>query len=161
MTRDLRERDGLHSADQRFLSNIETHGWAVTKVFGREGDKGPEFAYSCGLFHSYQHPEIIILGLDLDIMHKVINNIGREVKGGSRFEPGNEYQDIFARCGCQFRIVDTSHYRPYLGWAIWFYEADPFPVLQCFWPDHEGHYPWGPACDPGVATLQPPLFKPS
>ena len=32
MSRDLRERDGLHPADQKFLSNVETHGWVVTKA---------------------------------------------------------------------------------------------------------------------------------
>jgi hypothetical protein len=112
------------------------------------------------LFDSYRHPEIVIFGLDLDTMHKIINNIGDKVRVGSLFEPWNEYQDIFARCGCQFRPVDPSYYRDYLGWAIWFYKADPFPVLQCFWPDRQGRYPWDPVCDPGIITSQPLLFEP-
>ncbi len=161
MVRDPGHPDNSHPADQKFLSNIGAHGWVVTKVFQSAGEAGPEFAYSAGLFHSYRHPEIIIFGLGLDIMHKLINNIGDSVKTGTRFEPGNEYQDIFARCGCQFRPVDTSHYKSYLGWAIWFYNGEPFPVLQCFWPDQEGHYPWDPACSPGVVSLQPLLFKSS
>jgi len=159
MTRDLAQRDGLPPADQKFLSNIETHGWVVTKVFGSEGETGPEFAYSAGLFHVYKHPEIIIFGLDLDIMHKIINNIGNAVKSGTQFESGNEYQHIFAKCGCQFRLVEPAWYKDYLGWAIWFYEGSKFPVLQCFWPDREGRYPWDPGCASGVVELQPFLFK--
>ena len=161
MTRDIRDRDGLSAADQKFLSNIESHGWVVTKIFRSQGEKGPEFAYSTGLLQRYQHPEVIIFGLDLDTMHRIINNIGDAVKSGVRFETGNEYKDIFARCGCQFRIVDPAYYKPYLGWSIWFYETCEFPALQCFWPDRDERYPWDPKCTPKVIELQPLLFKPS
>jgi Domain of unknown function (DUF4262) len=161
MTRDIRDRNGLPSADQNFLANIEGHGWVVTKVFRSKGETGPEFAYSTGLSHVYKHPEIIIFGLNLDVMHRIINNIGDAVKIGSRFEPGIEYQDIFAMCGCQFRPVDPGYYKAYLGWSIWFYEGYEFPVSQCFWPDREGHYPWDPECSPEIAELQPMLHKPS
>ncbi len=115
MTRDPRHREGLHPADQRTLSNIETHGWNVTKVFRSEGETGPEWAFSAGLFHSYQHPEIVIFGLDLEVMHKIVNNLGDEVKKGKTFGPGKEYQEIFARCGCWFRPVQQRYYKEYLG----------------------------------------------
>ena len=161
MVRDRSHPDNSHPADQKFLAQIETHGWNVTNIFRREGETGPEWSFSTGLFHTYQHPEIVIFGLELDIMHKIINNIGDAVKVGTRFEPGNEYQDIFARCGCQFCPFDTAFRADYLGWAIWFYNGDPFSVLQCFWPDREGYYPWDPACSPDVVSVQPLLFKPS
>jgi hypothetical protein len=159
MTRDLRNRDGLHPADEKFLSQIEDHGWNVTTVFRREGETGPEWAFSAGLFHSYQHPEIVIFGLDLDIMHGIVNNIGDEVKRGTKFEPVTEYQEILARCGCRFREVHQRHHKAYFGWAIWFYESDQFPVLQCFWPDKQGKYPWEPGCSEFVKTAQPLLFE--
>jgi len=161
MARDPNHPDNSDPSDQKFLSQIETYGWNVTNVFRREGEIGPDWSYSTGLFHSFQHPEIVIFGLELDNMQKIVNTIGSAIKGGARFESGNEYQDILARCGCQFRTVDASRYKDYLGWAIWFYNGEQFPVLQCFWPDRQGHYPWAPACSPGVASLQPLLFKPS
>lgn len=161
LTRDIQQRDGLKPSDEKFLSIIETHGWHVTGVFNGQGDSGPEWSYSTGLFHSYGHPEILIVGLDLKNMQKIINNIGSKVKRGKTFEPGNEYFDILANYGCQFREVEKSQYRPYLGWAIWFYENGPFPVLQCFWPDREGIYPWDPACSAAVVAQQPQLFKPA
>lgn len=161
MVRDASHPDNSHPADQKFLAQIETHGWNVTNVFRREGETGPEWSFSTGLFHSYRHPEIVIVGLELDNMQKIVNTIGSEIKNGAKYEPGNEYHDIFSRCACQFRPVDTGRYRDYLGWAIWFYNGEPFPVLQCFWPDLQGHYPWDPDCAPGVVALQPLLFKPS
>jgi hypothetical protein len=152
MVRDPSHPDNSKPADQKFLEQIETYGWNVTNVFRREGQTGPDWSYSTGIFHSHQHPEIVIVGLELDNMQKIVNNIGSEIKNGANYEPGNEYHDIFARCGCQFRPVDTAHYRDYLGWAIWFYNGEPFPVLQCFWPDLQGHYPWDPDCSPGVVA---------
>ena len=93
-------------------------------------------------------------------MQGIINNIGKAIKGGGKFEPFIEYQDIFEKYGCQFRNVALDYYRDYLVWAIWYYNGEPFPVLQCFWPDRDGHYPWDPACAPGIVELQPFLFKP-
>jgi hypothetical protein len=159
MTRDLRHLKGLHAADQKFLSQIESCGWNVTTVFKTEGETGPEWAFSTGLFHSYRHPEVAIFGLDLDIMHAIVNNIGDEVKKGNKFEPGTEYQDILARCGCRFRPVQPRRHKDYFGWAIWFYEDDPFPMLQCFWPDKEGKYPWEAGCSEFVVSAQPFLFE--
>lgn len=94
-------------------------------------------------------------------MEKIVNTIGSEIKAGFKFESGSKYHNVFAKCGCQFRPVDPTWYPNYFGWAMWFYNGEPFPVLQCFWPDREGHYPWDPACSPAVVQLQPLLFKPS
>lgn len=45
------------------------------------------------------------------------------------------------------------------GGLFGFYKNEPFPVLQCFWPDKEGHHPWDPACNADVVNLQPLLFE--
>ena len=111
MARDPNHPDNSDPSDQKFLSQIETYGWNVTNVFRREGEIGPDWSYSTGLFHSFQHPEIVIFGLELDNMQKIVNTIGSAIKGGAKFESGNEYQDILARCGCQFRTVDASRYK--------------------------------------------------
>jgi hypothetical protein len=159
MTRDIRQREDLPSADQKFLSDIERFGWNVTTVGKNKGDVGPDWAFSTGLFSSYQHPEIALFGLEFETMAKIINNIGGEVKRGMKFEPEIEYQEIFARCGCRFRPVQSRYYTAHFGWAIWFYEGDPFPVLQCFWPDKEGKYPWEASCSQFVVSAQPLLFE--
>jgi uncharacterized protein DUF4262 len=43
-------------------------------------------------------------------------------------------------------------------YALWFYEDDPFPLMQCFWPDKEGRFPWDDGCDDYVRNAQPLLF---
>jgi Domain of unknown function (DUF4262) len=66
MVRDASHPDNSHPADQKFLAPIETHGWNVTNVFRRQGETGPEWSFSTGLFHPYPRPEIVIFGLKLD-----------------------------------------------------------------------------------------------
>jgi hypothetical protein len=63
MTKSLDAREGISAPDAKVLSDIERVGWHVMKVFARPNEKGPEWAFSIGLFHTYQHPEIIIFGL--------------------------------------------------------------------------------------------------
>jgi Domain of unknown function (DUF4262) len=109
-----------------------------------------------GLFYrprySFRHPEVILLGLPLQSCMSVLNVIGTEVKEGKRYEPGTDYSDILQEpYKCTFREVHPTHYRNYVGYALWFYENDAFPLLQCFWPDKAGRYPWDEGCNDYVA----------
>jgi len=115
MVRDLRDRDDLPAADRSFLSNIKKYGWNVTNVFASEGETGPEWSYSTGLYHSFQHAEIAVFGLKIENMHKIINNIGEAVKNGARFEAGNEYHDIFARSVVVFKVFPALTIRNISG----------------------------------------------
>jgi len=64
----------------------------------------------------------------------LVNAIGQQVKTGKRYEVTGAYSDILSDSyKCAFRLVQRSHYRDYFGSALWFYEDDPFPTLQCFW----------------------------
>jgi len=44
--------------------------------------------------------------------------------------------------------------------VLWFYEHDPFPLVQCFWPDKESRLPWEDGCDDYVKNAQPLLYIP-
>jgi len=61
MTRLLTETDGLPTPDAKVLQDIQRVGRHVTGVFASAGEKGPEWAFSIRLFHSFGHPEVIIL----------------------------------------------------------------------------------------------------
>lgn len=77
----------MDKGDKKLLDDIDEFGWHVLKVL--EDDNGPGFCYSVGLFKTFGHPEIIIVGLKLDLAHTLINNIGHDIKNGmSRPEIG-------------------------------------------------------------------------
>jgi hypothetical protein len=65
------------AGDRKLLADVKKFGWHVIKVAA--DDEGPAFAYSIGLYHSLQHPEIVTFGLDVTDMHRMINSIGEAV----------------------------------------------------------------------------------
>lgn len=158
MTRNLANSQYLDAADRKFISDVDEFGWHVTNVLQRKGETRPNWSFSCGLQYTFAHPEVIIFGLDPDTSTAIINEIGDQIKRGMLFSQGREYLDIFAKCGCRFQHVEKQHYPDYVGMALWFYEEDPFTLLQCCWPDRGGFYPWDERCDPVVRDLQPLLF---
>jgi len=162
MPKDLKNLDGRDDFEQKFLRIIDEFGWFVMNVAPRIDDEGDLWSYSTGLYYHYQHPEIIIFNESNDIRHSMINSIGERARQGERFEPGRGYADIIETFDVQFQPVDVSHYKEWVGWAIWFYDSDPasFPLLQCFYPDMNGKFPWEPDCESWAVKSQPLLYKP-
>lgn len=159
VTKSLNETGGMSAPDLKVLHDIRGVGWHVVRVFSREPEGGPEWAFSVGMFHSFMHPEVIIFGLPLDRCMAIVNEIGRAVQSGSSFASGKDYAEILEHpYKCAFRDVRRIFYRDYVGYALWFYEKDPFPLLQCFWPDKEGKFPWDAGCADYVKNVQPLLF---
>jgi len=142
----------MDEVDAKIVSDIEEHGWHVIKVFADES--GPAFAYSIGLFQTFRHPEILIVGLGLDTMHRIINTIGIEVKQGKTFRDGCQYGDILDGYECAFREVLPEYYRELFGCAISHYGGLDFPVVQCVWPDRERRFPWDRDCAPQIRRDQ-------
>ena len=60
--------------EEKAIADIEKHGVHVLNVFDPDGND-PKFNYSVGLWHSYEHPEILIFGLDAEISTQLINDI--------------------------------------------------------------------------------------
>jgi hypothetical protein len=161
MLRNLEHNAGLSRSDAKVLADIKSYGWHVTKVFVSGVETGPEWAFSIGLFHSHCHPEVIIFGLKLDVCMALVNEIGGQIKAGKKYDVEEEYGDILSDpYKYAFRFVQPKHCHDYLGYARWFYENDPFPVLQCFWPDKAGKFPRDEGCIPFVRDAQPLLFVP-
>lgn len=57
--------------------NIAAQGWHVMLI--PEDAEGPAFAYSIGLHARYAQSEILISGLATNLMHGLINDVGRRV----------------------------------------------------------------------------------
>jgi hypothetical protein len=142
----------VDKGDAKVLSDINQFGWHIVLV--QEDEKGPGFAFSIGLYQNYKHPEIIIVGLRPDTMHRMINVVGEEIKKGRRFENGKDYSDILEGFKCNFRLVLKHNYKDYLGYALWYYKKEDFPVLQCVWPDKSGKFPWDESFDKTLVSRE-------
>lgn len=128
--------------DQRFLKIVEEFGWHVTLVGGDED--GPSFAYSTGIFRLTGKPELIVFGLPKEVAHFVVNEYGERLRAGAELSP-RSYHDGFLE-GHSVTFIEASapdRDQEYTTWASWFYDRQPFPVLQLVYPDSQtGAFPW-------------------
>lgn len=144
--------------EKRLIDDVRDYGWHLIGV--SDDPEGPAFVYSVGLFHTLQHPEIIIFGLSsTSVMGQIINSIGELVRQGRRFADRIESSEVLEGYTCTFREVPLDAYPDYLGFARWYYRPEQFPVLQCVWPDKAGIYPWQAECHPWVIRHQPILAE--
>lgn len=142
--------------DAKVLADVEEYGWHVVMILER--DQSPGWAFSIGLYKTFGHPEIIVFGLDLDLMHYIINAIGDAIKEGGKFEIDGRYDDLVETYACTFKPVERVWYDGLLGYANWFYDGTDYPVLQCVWPDRNHRYPWESDFNPDWVYAQPLLF---
>lgn len=126
--------------EEKVINAVKKYGLSVTHVFGDE--KYPEFTYSIGLFESYLHPEILIVGLRYELAHTLINNMAYDIKQGKVFTAKEFHEDVLDDFLCYFDEVPKSRYKDHVGWAIWFYDGYDFPLLQCVFPTVKGKFPW-------------------
>jgi Domain of unknown function (DUF4262) len=140
------------------LQRREQHGWFVNLIAGDAS--GPGFAYSLGLYKEFGHPEIIIFGLGEETMHRLVNDVGEQVRSGVTYSAGHQTSDLLKGYPCAFGAVNPLQYRETCTWTVWFYESDRFPALQLFWPDKQNRFPWGPDFDQQLQGRQPDLSQP-
>lgn len=125
--------------DVRMLENIRVLGWGAIHV---EGDAdGPGFSFSVGFYHTWQHPEMLIMGLDVEKAHAILALAAEEVEGGRRYLGGELSDDFLKGYACRLHQIPRESYPDYLGYARWLYSGDDFPALQILWPDRAGRFP--------------------
>ncbi|TCI84800.1 DUF4262 domain-containing protein [Tenacibaculum sp. M341] len=103
----------------------------------------PAFVYTIGLYEKFKHPEIIIFGLQTDVMGHLLNELRDEIRKGNKYNPNQQYSGVLEGYDIQFLEVNQANYADYLGYASWYYNNTfDFPVLQMIWPDKESKWPW-------------------
>jgi len=134
--------------DRRLLHNVQTQGWHVLHVGGATEDDPnvPDWSYSIGLFHTFGHPELIVVGLPFATAQAILDGLGSRIKAGQRFDHGMRDSEVLTNHDVRFITMRRGRNRSMLGYAFWFYRGKEFPVLQVVWPDRAGRFPGDPAC---------------
>jgi hypothetical protein len=106
---------------------IDRHGWMCQYVFGCL-DSLP-WAYTIGLAGGWDHPELIVVGLDPDWSGHLLNQLGEQVRDGRRFSHG-DLVDLDLDEPISLGDVHRDNYRTSL-FAMWlhYYSAlgPPYP----------------------------------
>lgn len=134
---------------------VARDGFAVVTV-PEKGDT-PDYAYSVGLFRTYGHPEIIVLGLPPATLEEIVETLAESVGEGHQFTDSSRSADVLEGYDVLFRSVSSRSLAKYFSAAIEYYGESLFPAVQCIWPDRAGRYPGEPRTRPGFSKVQPIL----
>jgi hypothetical protein len=145
--------------EQNILDDVERMGWSLICV--REDARGPSFVYSIGMMQTLNHPEIMMFGLDVDLMGSIINGMGFEIREGRRFDEEGLYEGLIEGFACGVAPVDAAHHTTYLGYAMWHRrhlgKIGTLRAVQCIWPDKLGLFPHEEGSHADAVGLQPRL----
>jgi len=127
--------------EEKAISDINEYGLHIINVM--EDEDLPGFSYSVGLWHTYKHPEILIIGLKNELAMWILNEIAHRNKNGlEQLQPQHHYDGFIENHQCKFFTIPQHHYKNYVGWNLWLYNGDDFPLLQCVWPTTDGVFPY-------------------
>jgi len=150
-------RSNLTADEAKLLDDIEIYGCHILHI--KEDAYLPGWSYTVGLYDLFRQPEIIVVGLDADMAHYLLNEMQRLIRDGLSIDEGLRQRELLENVECEFRQVAL---RPELaavvGHATWFYGGDPFPVSQCVYPDLENRFPWEKDFDMSWRHRQAQLF---
>lgn len=152
-----RPGEPLDGSELRVMADVAQRGFHVVRV-ASSGD-APPCAFSVGLFRSFDHPEVAVFGLALDVLRAAVDRVGERVRSGERFEPGDVAGGIVEGRTVAFRGIVPRHCAPFLGHAVWYHGGARFPALQAIWSDEAGHLPWERWFPRELRDAQPMLFE--
>lgn len=146
------------AALERARRDVRAFGWHAVMVSGG-GDPG--FLFTIGLWQSYGHPEILLFAPAEDPrgMAGRLQAVAERIQANETFEGETLYEGLFGEAPGRFHPVAQGWYPFFLGTALAFYESYDFPVLQLFWPDQDGCFPWETGFAPLLFPFQPLLHE--
>ncbi len=152
------DRGAWDDGDRKLVADVERHGWAVIGIAA--DDRLPGWAFTAGLWHTFGSPEVAMFGLRVPDMQQWLNDVGEQVRGGQSLRPDELRGGLLPDFPVRFRPVHDSWYRDFFGYALWFTQAPPLPIVQVVWPDRGGRFPWDAGCGERCRFDQPQLWLP-
>lgn len=143
---------------QAVLDNVLQHGWHVTLVSAGDGPYEPVFAYTVGLGHRADHPELLMSGLDAGLMHRALNAVGRRVLAGERFVPGDLVEDVIGRVPVLVEALTERALEETVLSSAWLHRRTT-PAVQLVWPDVHGVFGWQPGGSDLSVERQPEQWR--
>ncbi|MEV0716167.1 DUF4262 domain-containing protein [Asanoa sp. NPDC050611] len=135
--------------DAGTVSMVEKHGWCVLRVPGSF-----DFAYTVGLWHSFQLPELVMFGLAGEDMQVWLNTAVDRLREIGWPAAETPFTGVIEGHPTMLRPVDESWRDALFGTAYRFYGGWSVPVWQLVWPDAAGRWPWNDEATVSSRTRQ-------
>lgn len=173
-----RPEDAYDRQDRSTIDTVLAHGWQITLVSGdvvcgdprhrdqeaddhhahEHPDEVPTFAYTVGLGHRCGHPELLMSGLDQQVMHRALNDIARRVMAGRRLAPGDVLEGVLAGVPVVVERVADEALDETVTWSGWFHRRKP-EALAIVWPTTSGLFAWQPGAPETLDERQPRAWR--
>jgi hypothetical protein len=112
------------------------------------------YAFTVGLYKTYQHPEIVVTAIGAEQAADLLNLLAERIRAGERFRVGQVYDGDDEMRRSTYLTVKKKRYDDYLGTALGYYRGPNFPAIQRVSADAAGLFPWEPGCDPDMKLHQ-------
>lgn len=153
-----RPQDDHDEDDRCCIDSVKSHGWQVISTGAEGGSSEPAFAYTVGLLHSADQPELLISGLPTELMNTVLNDVAARVLDGLPLSPGAGVEGALRLAPLVCEEIDSAAVEHTLSWSCWFHRRS-VRGLQLVWPDTSGRFAWQPGAGDGVDKLQPRAWR--
>jgi hypothetical protein len=154
----------LNRHERKMLADIDKFGCQVLTVFDPDGLK-PSFAYSIGFTRTVGQGEVIVFGLNHDLMASMVNETLAQCRDGLELGDGKRISGLLEGFDTIARKIPPENIKlENFNSAIWFHRREFRSELalayQIVWPGaQQGLFPWEDGCDPYVIDMQPPLYE--
>jgi hypothetical protein len=143
--------------DQEIARSVAENGWHAISVT----DCFPSFVYTCGLLTTFQHPELVVFGLEQHTAYSTLAVMVESLRNGQLFTQIGTYNGVLDEWSIAVRRVHPTQFEIYLGYSMAHcrHMGNPggLAALQVFWPDKQGRFPYESDCDLKVCQLPPRL----
>ncbi|MDI2127142.1 DUF4262 domain-containing protein [Yinghuangia seranimata] len=142
----------------RLAAAVRDYGWTVVAAQG--GEQQPAFAHTVGIHHTLRRPELALLGLPVEVMHPLLNDVASGIRDGAPTADGTRVEGLLAGgLPLALKQVDAGWY-PVLFGSVLHFHRTAVPVLQVVWTDPAGLFPWDEGFAPKWLAEQPRLWIP-
>src|SRR5262245_57953209 len=76
--------------DEEIAQSVAKHGWHAIII----GDASPGFVYTCGITTTFQHPELIVFGLESREGYSILALMVEDLRNGRSFARPGTYDGI-------------------------------------------------------------------
>lgn len=143
----------MHPVDQSKLDMIARYGFCFNPVRAN----GTDFVYTAGLYRTFKHPEIFVMGYQIQDAANLIGMVYERIKSGDRFSEAMVIDDLWRESLFAIRPMLQSSTDEHSGRGQML--VGSFPAVQLFFTDENDLFPWEEGCDPRCKRLQTCLLE--